>query len=118
MKKIKITFWITTGLLSLLMVMSAGMYVVTSDEAQQTFMALGFPGYLVYPLAIAKLLGVLAIWFSKSKNLKEWAYAGFFFNFSIAFLAHIMVGDGQFGVAVIALILLFTSYLTQKKLKN
>ena len=118
MKKFKITFWISTGLLSLLMVMSAGMYLGMSDEAQQNFMALDYPAYLVFPLAFAKLLGVLALWFSKSKNLKEWAYAGFFFNFILAFSAHLMANDGQFGLPIIALILLFASYLTQRKISK
>ncbi len=35
------------------------------------------------------ILGLIAIWSNKSATLKEWAYAGFFFNFVLAFLAEV-----------------------------
>jgi hypothetical protein len=54
-----------------------------------------------------------------SKTLKEWAYAGFFFDFVLAFMAHFYAGDGGFMTPMVALILLFTSYFFDKKiLKN
>jgi len=50
--------------------------------------------------------------------LKEWAYAGFFFDFVLAFFAHFMVNDGEFAPALVALVLLFTSYGSWKKLTD
>ena len=78
-KRNKIIFWIATGLLSALMSMSALMYMFGFEEAKEVFANFGFPAYIIYPLAIAKLLGSLAITTRKSTLLKEWAYAGFFF---------------------------------------
>lgn len=118
MKKIKLIYWISTGLLSSLVVMSAGMYIFNNAEISKLFLGLGYPAYLVYPLAAAKLLGLIVIWANKSKALKEWAYAGFFFDFVLAFFAHIMINDGEFAGALIALVLLFTSYFSWKKLEN
>lgn len=118
MKKFKIIYWISTGLLSALMLLSAGMYIFNNAEVSKIFETLGYPAYIVYPLAIAKILGLVAIWTGKSKMLKEWAYAGFFYDFVLAFFAHVMVGDGGFAPAMVALLLLATSYFTGKKLSH
>lgn len=53
-----------------------------------------------------------------SKTLKEWAYAGFFFDFVLAFFAHFMVNDGEFGGALIAILLVSVSYISWKKRSN
>ena len=115
MKTNKIIYWVSTGLLSAMMLMSAGMYVLDYATISETFLKLGYPAYIVYPLAIAKILGLLAIWVEKSKSLKEWAYAGFFFDFVLAFFAHLMVNDGEFGGALAAMVLLLVSYFFWKK---
>ena len=53
-----------------------------------------------------------------NKHLKEWAYAGFFFDFILAFFAHVMSGDGEQTAALIAMVLLITSYVYSKKVKQ
>jgi hypothetical protein len=116
MKNLKIINWVSTGLLTAMMLLSAGMYIFNHAEISETFLALGYPTHIIYPLAIAKILGLVAIWTNFSKSLKEWAYAGFFFDFVLAFAAHTMVSDGEFGGALVALVLLFVSYFTWKKL--
>lgn len=113
----KIIYWIATALLSLLMLLAAGMYIFNHAEVVKTFGTLGFPAYIIYPLAAAKVLGVIAILTGFSKTLKEWAYAGFFFNFLLALSAHLNAGDGEFAFALIALVLLFVSYIFWKRLK-
>ena len=59
---------------------------------------------------------MIAIWFISSKALKEWAYAGFFFAFILAFFAHYMIGDGEQTGALVALVLLLISYVFSKKI--
>ena len=112
----KIIYWLATGLLSVMMLMSVGMYFFNHAEVSETFAKLGFPTYIIYPLAIAKLLGLVAIWTNKIKALKDWAYAGFFFNFILALSAHVMIKDGDHMGAIIALVLLLVSYWYSKKL--
>lgn len=114
-KTSKIIYYITTGLLTLLMIMSAGMYLFNHEEVSATFLKLGYPTYIVYPLAVAKILGLIAIWTKKSKALKEWAYAGFFFDFLLAAGAHIAIKDGEFIPSIVAIVLLAISYLYDKK---
>jgi hypothetical protein len=118
MKTTKIIYYISTGLLTLLMLFSAGMYFFNHAEVASMFTNFGYPTYIIYPYAIAKLLGLVAIWFLGNKVIKEWAYAGFFFAFILAFFAHIMIGDGEQAGAIVAIILLITSYYTNKKINN
>ena len=115
LKKEKIIYYISTGLLTLLMIMSIGMYLFNHDMMAETFTKLGYPSYIIYPLAAAKALGLIAIWTKLSHTLKEWAYAGFFFDFILALSAHIHIADGEHMPAIIALILLLISYYFSKK---
>jgi len=110
-----IIYWVATGLLSLMMLASGTMYFVKNANIVEIFGQLGFPTYIIYPLAIAKILGIVAILTKKSATLKEWAYAGFFFEFLLAFSAHINANDNEYLGAVIAMILLMTSYFFDKK---
>lgn len=82
---------------------------------RETFTSLGFPTYIIYPLAIAKILGLIAIWTGRSRTLKEWAYAGFFFDFVLAASAHLQIADGDHMAALIAIVLLLVSYYTYSK---
>ena len=116
MKTTKLIFYISTGLLSILMFYSAGMYFLKHETVSTMFTNFGYPTYIIYPYAVAKLLGVFALWNPKFIILKEWAYAGFFFAFVLAFFAHYMIGDGEQAGAVVALTLLITSYITYKKI--
>tara|TARA_R110001606_G_scaffold174234_1_gene320880 strand:- start:141 stop:500 length:360 start_codon:yes stop_codon:yes gene_type:complete len=118
MKITKIIYYVSTGLLTLLMLYSAGMYFFMHEAVATMFSNFGYPTYIIYPYAIAKLLGLVALWFIANKTIKEWAYAGFFFAFILAFFAHVMIGDGEQMGAILAMILLITSYITNKKITN
>ncbi|WP_297798502.1 DoxX family protein [uncultured Eudoraea sp.] len=115
-KRNRIIYYLATGLLTVLMLLSAGMYFLNHEMVAETFSKLGYPSYIIYPLAIAKILGLIAIWSKKSNPLKEWAYAGFFFDFVLALSAHLHINDGEFGGALVAIILLLVSYVYEKKL--
>ena len=118
MNKFKIIYYIATVLLSLMMLGSAGMYVFNNAEVAKIITSLGYPTYIIYPLAVAKILGLIAIWSNYNKTLKEWAYAGFFYDFVLALTAHLNVGDGEFGGAAVALVLLVVSYIFDKKVNT
>lgn len=109
-------FRIVTGLFSVMMVGGASMYFMQNDQVREAFTNLGYPTFIIYPLAIAKLLGLVAIWTNKSKMLKEWAYAGFIFDFLLAISSHLNVNDGEQWGAIIALILVSVSYFYHRKL--
>ena len=67
-----IIYWTATGLLCLMMLGSAGMYLANYETIQAVFTKLNYPTHIVYPLAIAKILGVVAILTKRSNTLKEW----------------------------------------------
>ena len=117
-KSNKIIYLIATGLISLLMLFSAGMYIFNYEMVSETFIKLGYPTYIIYPLAVAKILGLITIWIVKSKTLKEWAYAGFFFDFVLAFFAHYMIDDGEHLPSLFAIILLLISYFFYREVAN
>ncbi|MBJ7879923.1 DoxX family protein [Gelidibacter salicanalis] len=116
MKTNKIMYYIATGLLTVLLLFSAGMYFFNYDEVSQMFTSFGYPTYLIYPYAVMKLLGLIALWNLSFNVLKEWAYAGYFFAFILAFFAHYMIGDVEQMAALIALVLLVVSYIYNKKI--
>ncbi|MCF7569432.1 DoxX family protein [Sabulilitoribacter arenilitoris] len=118
MQRDKIIYYIVTGLLTLLILFSVSMYFFKQDDVVIMFIAFGYPAYIIYPYAIAKLLGLFAIWNSNFKILKEWAYAGFFFAFILAFFAHYMIGDGEQTGALIAFVLLIISYIFNKRINK
>ena len=91
--KNKIIFWISTGLLSLMMLFSATAYF-TSEEVKQGFEQMGFSDAFRVELAIAKILGVVVLLIPAwPKIVKEWAYAGFGITFISAFIVHFSNGD-------------------------
>lgn len=83
---------------------------------KETFTFLGFPTWIVYPLAVAKILAVVAILSKQSKILKEWAYAGLFFDSVLAFGAHWFAKDGQYIPAVVAILLIVVSRIFEGKI--
>lgn len=117
MKVYLVLYWISTAALCLLFLNSAILHFSENADVTLAFKNLGFPTWLVYPLAICKVLAVAVILNNKGTVLKEWAYAGLFFNTSIAFLAHYMIGDGREKRVLMVLILLLASYFLGKKVR-
>jgi len=116
MKAIKITYWITTSIVSLMMIYSSYAYL-TQPAMQQAFQHLGYPDYFRVELAIAKLIGAILLIAPISSRIKEWAYAGFTIAFVSAFIAHTASGDpvNYRMMPVIFLVLLIVSYITYHK---
>lgn len=118
MKTNRIIYWTATGLLSALMLFSAGMYLFNQAAVEQSMRALGYPTFLIYPHAIVKILGVIAILTNRSVLLKEWAYAGFFFDFVLAAASSMVAGVPGGEVALFALVLLIVSRIYSGRVRN
>jgi hypothetical protein len=73
----------------------------------------------VYPLGVVKILGIIGIWNKKYPLIREWAYAGYFFNCVLAFAGNGLAPKGEYTMgALIAIVLLLVSYFTQKRLET
>ena len=116
MKRNKIIYYVSTGLLSLFLLIAVFNYIFNHEMIAGMFENFGYPTYIIYPYAVAKLLAIFALWIPNIEKLKEWAYAGLFFAFILAFFAHFMIGDGEHMGAIIAMILLIISYIFNKKI--
>ncbi|WP_103864397.1 DoxX family protein [Aquimarina sp. I32.4] len=112
----KIIYWISTIAICIIMLYSAQMYFFNTEMVHGFFKNFNYPTYIVIPLAIAKVLGVIAILTNKIKWIKEWAYAGFFFDLVLAILAHYYVGH-PVGLSAYAIIILIVSYTIGKKIR-
>jgi len=112
----KILYWISTGIMLAIFAFSAWMYITNYEGVCKYFPQKGFPSWVVAPLAAAKILGIIAILTKKSRMLKEWAYAGFFFDAVLAFGAHFTTGDGVSPFATVAIIALIVSRIFDERL--
>ena len=80
MKKINIAYWSVTGIFAAFMLFSAIPDMLIVPEAVTMITGLGYPTYFIPFIGVAKLLGVIAILVPGFNRIKEWAYAGLFFD--------------------------------------
>ena len=120
MKKTNIIFWVTTGII---FIMEGLLPALTSqtEMAKEGIRHLGYPAYFGVLLTVFKVSGALVLILPQfSPRIKEWAYAGFEFDF-IAASVSIAATDGFSGLALfplVFLVLLIFSYRAyHKKLK-
>ena len=119
MKKIKIWYWIITLLFAAMMMYWSIPQVTMSPEWVKIITGLGYPKYFVQFIGIAKGLGIIAVLIPGLKRIKEWAYAGLFFDlFGVVFSALNFGFQPPMLTMAIPIGLLFASYfLWHKKLK-
>jgi hypothetical protein len=113
MKKTNILYWTFTGIFGAFMLFSAIPDIIVVPEAvEMVSNQLGYPKYIIPFLGVAKTLGVIAILIPGFPRLKEWAYAGLFFDLLGATYSAIMVSgfDPAMLFMVVIFGLLFLSY--------
>lgn len=116
----KIIFWSATIFIFLF---EGVMPALTSQSelAKEGIRHLGYPDYFGPVLTVFKVLGAIILIVPQApKRLKEWAYAGFTFDFIFAFISHWAV-DGL-GVLtffpLVILAILMVSYVYFHKLNS
>jgi len=118
MKKTKIIFWITTGIIFLW----EGVLPALTGHSEMSINGithLGYPLYFVTIIVVFKVLGSLAVTLPFiPQRIKEWAYFGFALDFVCASIS-LWAVDG-FGPLVFFplafLVILIISYLSYHKL--
>jgi hypothetical protein len=114
MKKHKIIFWISTAFLFLFEgMMPLSTLFFAPEQATAGTVYLSFPAYFAYVLIAFKVAGsILLVLPRLPRQVKEWTYAGFAFNFICASISHFVV-DGVGFVSffpLIILVILIVSY--------
>lgn len=102
-----IGYWTTTILVAFFM--SGGIAQVMQVKATVDGFVhiLGYPPYFVVILGVWKVLGAIAILVPRFPRLKEWAYAGIFFDLMGAAASNASVGGyGAYGFHIIAPLLI------------
>ena len=85
-------YWILTILFSALMIFSSwGSIIVNEDAVQLIHGMLGYPEYFIPFTGWAKLIGSIVILIPGLRRIKEWAYAGLFFDLVAAVYSGIAV---------------------------
>lgn len=113
-------YWTSTGLLALLYLSSAAIYIVKKGWVRKTLVELNYPApYLVPLMVIVKVLAPLAILSRFSMLLSDLAYAGIFFHLLLSGSAHLGVRKPQGALpAAIGLALLIVSFTTQNTARD
>jgi hypothetical protein len=120
MKKNKIFYWVFTGLIFLLDGVIPAL-TSNSELAKQGISHLGYPDYFRVMLTFFKVIGAVILLLPVFKGrIKEWAYAGFAFNFISAAVSHLVVDgfDAQTIVPLVALVILAVSYVYYHKIND
>ncbi len=90
----KALFWLATLVVAFAMIAGGSADFMLIDPVKEAMDHLGYPHYFARILGVWKVLGGVAIVVPGLPKLKEWAYAGIFFDLSGAFVSHLSVGDG------------------------
>jgi hypothetical protein len=93
MKSKNIAYWITTVLVAFFIGTGGVAQVAHVPGTVNGFVhILGYPAYFVTILGVWKVLGAIAILAPRFPRLKEWAYAGIFFDLTGAVASIAAVG--------------------------
>lgn len=118
MKKSKLLFWLTTGMIFLF---EGVMPALTSHTqmAKEGIRHLGYPEYFGVMLAVFKVLGAIVLIVPQfPARIKEWAYAGFGIDF-IAAAVSLWAVDGlnvMVALPAVAFGILVVSYMQYHQL--
>ena len=94
-----IAFWVTTILGPSSFVIGGYLHLTGDPQVMATLAHLGYPPYFAVIMGVWKLLGAVAITVPGIPRVKEWAYAGFFFDLTGAAATRAFVGDSAGDIA-------------------
>ena len=122
-KTINIIYWISTILFAALIIFSASGGLQPSQPAIQLIHdSLGYPIYFIQFISFAKLIGAAAILIPRlNRSVKEWAYAGLFFDLAGAIYSGI-ASSGKFDPQMLMMLIwivpgIISYYCWHKRMK-
>ncbi len=102
-KAINLTYWISTFIFAGLMIFSSVGGIQPSQAAIQLMHhGLGYPVYFIQFISIAKLIGAIVILIPGLNRIKEWAYAGLFFDLAGAIYSGV-AASGRFDLMMLSM---------------
>ena len=88
-----IGYWATTAILAFAVLTGGAGQLAHTSGTLETAQLLGHPTYFLTILGLWKVLGATALLVPRFPRLKEWAYAGIFFELTGAAASHALSGD-------------------------
>jgi len=122
-KTTNLIYWISTIVFALLMIFSAvGGLQPTQQAIDLIHTGLGYPIYFIRYISVAKLIGSIVILIPNLDRIKEWAYAGLFFDLAGAIYSGI-ASSGKFDPMMIFMLVwvvpgIVSYYFWHKKIKQ
>ena len=112
MKAKAIGYWVCTGLMVFFMLPGGIFEVLRSPQIVKGTEELGYPLHFIVFLGVWKILGSIALVVPKFPLLKEWAYAGIFFDLTGAAVANAASGGPVWHVLspLVILVVLYGSW--------
>jgi len=99
--KIKlIGYWATTALVAFAVLSGGAAELARRPDNVEGLVHLGYPVYFATIIGFWKVLGGMTVLVPGFPRLKEWAYAGIFFNMTGAAASHAVSGDAAWHVVV------------------
>lgn len=89
-----IAYWLFTVIVAFELAAGALWDLLRIEYVRVVLAQLGYPLYLLIILGVWRIPGALVLLVPRFPRLKEWAYAGMFFNFYGAVASHLFRGDG------------------------
>ena len=93
MKMKTIGYWTTTAIIAFVLLSGGAAELAHRRETIEGMAHLGYPLYFTVILGVWKVLGGIALLAPRFPRLKEWAYAGAFFDLTGAAASHAARGD-------------------------
>jgi len=93
MKAKTIGYWTTTAIIAFVLLSGGAAELAHRPETLEGMAHLGYPLYFTLILGVWKVLGGIALLAPRFPRLKEWAYAGTFFDLTGAVASHAARGD-------------------------
>jgi len=100
MKNKVIGYWTTTAILAFVLVTGGAAQMARLPGNVEGIVHLGYPVYFLTILGAWKILGGIAVLAPRAPRLKEWAYAGAFFELTGAAASQAACGEAAFHILV------------------
>lgn len=116
-KTTKIIYWTGIILTSLWFGASGFFELTTNPIVWAITQQLGYPEHFIYLLGVMKVAGVITLLIpNKLLRLKEWVFAGVFFDITFAFFSKLAVlGFAATTDAIIAFVMVSVTYIMFRK---
>jgi len=117
-KTTKIIYWTGIVLTSLWFGASGFLELARSPIVWEITQQLGYPDHFIYLLGVFKLAGIITLLIpNKVLRLKEWVFAGIFFDITFAFFSKLaVISFASTADAIIAFVMVSVTYAMFRKL--